>query len=272
MRPLLASCFFVPLIALPLSAQQFTTGPCDHDEGNTSNNSWFSGHQDRACELRHTILPVQNGQVSVTGKNGGIELIGEDRQDISLEARVITQASTREEAQSLAREVTIVTSGAIHAEGPQSWGPSRRSWSVNFRLHVPRHLAAELHTENGGIAVSNVDGVIHADTTNGGLTLDDLAGDVHATTVNGGLDVKLEGDQWRGAGLFAKSTNGGVSVKAADHYSAHLIAQTVNGGLAFGFPVTIQGKIGNHVDTNIGRGGPTVQFQTVNGGVSINQD
>jgi hypothetical protein len=272
MRPSLASCFFASLIALPLSAQHFTTTPCDHDEGNTNNNSWFSGHQDRVCELRHATLPLQNGQVSVTGKNGGIELIGEDRQDILLEARVITQAPSREEARSLAGQVTVVTSGTIHAEGPQSWGPSRRSWYVNFRLHVPHHLEAQLHTENGGIAVTNVDGVIHADTTNGGLKLDDLSGDVHATTVNGGMDVKLNGDSWRGAGLFASATNGGVSVNAPNNYSAHLIAKTVNGGLSVAFPITFTGKIGNHIDANIGRGGPTVEFQTTNGGVSINQD
>ena len=53
--------------------------------------------------------------------------------------------------------------------------------------------------------------MLNVDTTNGGLILDDLAGDVHASTVNGGLDVKLDGNQWRGAGLVAKSTNGGMT-------------------------------------------------------------
>jgi DUF4097 and DUF4098 domain-containing protein YvlB len=130
----------------------------------------------------------------------------------------------------------------------------------------------QLHTENGGIDIKNVEGSIHADTTNGGLTLDDLAGDVHASTVNGGLDVKLDGDQWRGGGLFARSTNGGVSVTAPDHYSAHLVAETVNGGISVAFPITVQGEIRNHIDTNIGQGGATLQFQTVNGGVSIDHD
>jgi hypothetical protein len=36
-----------------------------------------------------------------------------------------------------------------------------------------------------------------------------------------------------------------------------------------GFPITVQGKIRNHIDTNIGQGGATLQFETVNGGVSI---
>ncbi len=273
MRTIASGCCFALLFAARLSAQSFTTGPCDNDQGNTSSGSWFFGHGDRVCELRSATLPLIDGQLRVSGKNGGIEVIGEERQDIALEARIIAQDSDRDKAQSLAREVKIVTIGAIHAEGPETWGPSRRSWYVNFRLHVPRRLAAELHTENGGISVSNLEGDIHADTTNGGLVLNDLAGDVRATTVNGGLDIRLDGTQWRGAGMVAKSTNGGVSVKAPDKYSAHLVAQTVNGGVSVGFPITVQGKLNrNRIDTNLGQGGPTIEFQTVNGGVSINGD
>jgi hypothetical protein len=266
MRKCVVGCFFALLLmAGRLPAQSFTTAPCEGDEGNTANNNWFFGHQQRVCEVRRTT-------VNVSGKNGGIEVIGEERRDIALEARVIVQDSSRDEAQSILREIKIVTDGTIHADGPQMWGLSNRSWSVNYLLHVPRHVSAQLQTANGGIKVTNVDGVIHADTTNGGLTLDDLAGDVHATTVNGGLSVRLDGSQWRGAGLVAKSTNGGVSVKAPENYSAHLIAETVNGGISVGFPVTVQGRIHKQIDTNIGQGGATLHFQTVNGGVSIDKD
>jgi hypothetical protein len=265
MRRYVSFLVFALLFADRVPAQQFTTAPCDGGEG----NNWFLGHQERVCEVRRTTLPVIDGQVSVSGKNGGIDVIGEERQDIALEARVITQDSSRQEAASLAREVKIVTTGTIRAEGPTMWGFDHRSWSVSWSLRVPRHVAAELHTVNGGIKVTNVVGVMHLDTTNGGLTLDDLGGDVHATTVNGGLDVRLDGNEWHGAGLVAKSTNGGVTVKAPDQYSAHLVAQTVNGGISVGFPITVQGKIRHQIDTNIGQGGATLNFQTVNGGVSI---
>jgi DUF4097 and DUF4098 domain-containing protein YvlB len=269
MRKFVFGCLFVLVFAARLPAQSFTTSPCQDDEGNTHNNGWL-GHQDRVCELRRTTLSLVNGQLSVSGKNDGIEVIGEERQDVALEARVIAQGADRDELLSIVREVKIVTTGTIHADGPTMWGLSRRSWYVNYRLHVPRHLAAQLHTENGGISITNVDGVINADTTNGGVILNDLGGDVHATTVNGGLDVRLDGSQWRGAGLVAKTTNGGVSVKAPDRYSAHLIAETVNGGVSVGFPITVQGKINrSSIDTNIGQGGPTLHFHTVNGGVSI---
>ena len=123
------------------------------------------------CEAPH--CPVIDGQVSLSGENGGIEVIGEERRDIALEARVIVQDASREKAESIEREIKIVTTGTIHAEGPHMWGLSHGGWSVNYRLRVPRRVAAQLHTQNGGIELTNVDGVINADTTNGGLILDD---------------------------------------------------------------------------------------------------
>jgi Putative adhesin len=266
---------FTLLAAIPLHSQSFTTTPCNGDEGNTRNNSFFGG-KEKVCELRRTTLPLVNGQITVSGKNGGIEVIGEDRQNIALEARVVAQDSSTGKARSLLKEIKILTDGSIRAEGPMSSGLFSglfgNSWYVNFRLHVPRHLAAELHSENGGIDISNIDGEISAHTTNGGLTLRDLGGRVHATTVNGGVNIALNGSQWHGEGLFAKSTNGGVNLKAPDHYSAHLIAATVNGGVSVAFPITIQGSIRNHIDTQIGQGGSTIQVETTNGGVSIDRD
>jgi hypothetical protein len=273
--PALGYALTLTLLAIPLHAQSFTTAPCNGDEGNTHNNSFF-GDKEKVCELRRTTLPLVNGQISVSGKNGGIEVIGEDRQNIALEARVVVQDSSTERAESLLKEIKILTDGSIRAEGPSFSGLfsglTGNSWYVNFRLHVPRHLAAQLHSENGGIDISNIDGEIFADTTNGGLTLRDLGGKVHATTVNGGLNVVLNGTQWHGEGLFAKSTNGGVTVNAPDHYSAHLVASTVNGGISVAFPITIQGSINHRIDTQIGQGGPTVQVETTNGGVSIGRN
>ena len=272
--PALGYALTLTLLVIPLHAQSFTTTPCNGDEGNTHNNSFFGG-KEKVCELRRTTLPLVNGQISVSGKNGGIEVIGEDRQNIALEARVVAQDSSTEQARSLLKEIKILTDGSIRAEGPSSGlfsGLFGNSWYVNFRLHVPRHLAAELHTENGGIEISNIDGEISAHTTNGGVTLRDLGGKVHATTVNGGVNVALNGTQWHGDGLFAKSTNGGVTVNAPDDYSAHLVASTVNGGVSVAFPIKIQGSIRNHIDTQIGQGGPTIQVETTNGGVSIGHD
>jgi hypothetical protein len=253
-------------------AQSFTTGPCNGGEGEV-NNGWFSARQVKVCEMRRVTLPM-TGQVNVSGTNGGIEVVGEDRKDIALEAKVTAQDSSREKAEEILRQIQIATAGTIKADGPKFLGWfSHADWSVSYKLRVPRHLAADVTTVNGEVKVMGVDGAIHAATVNGGLSLADVAGDVHASTVNGGVHIALDGMAWRGAGLWAETVNGGISAKASDHYSAHLVVDTVNGDISLGFPVMVQGRlVGHHVDGNLGDGGSTIQFKTVNGGVSVERE
>ena len=268
MRKLLFGCSALLLFPLLVRAQNFTTSSCQGSDGGSS-SSWFFGHQERACELRRAILPFANGQVDVSATNGRIEVVGEDRRDVVLEARVEAQGSSRSDAASKLHEVRVLTNGTIHAEGPRNSGWFNGGWSVSYRLRVPHQLRAQLHTENGAISVTGTEGVMDIATTNGALALTDLTGDVHANTVNGGITTTLGGDRWRGAGLIAKTVNGPISVKAPGGYSAHLIARTVNGAIAVGFPITVQGAINHNLDTSIGQGGSTLQFETVNGGIAV---
>ncbi len=249
------------------TAQHFAVRSCAANEGESG--GWFGG-QKHACELRSATLPLVDGRVRVNNVNGGIEVVGEDRRDVALEAKVTTQASSQGAADELLHQVEIVTNGTIEANGPKFSGMfEHRSWSASYKLRVPRHLALQLGDVNGAIEIANVEGAIEASTTNGGLSLQRLAGEVHANTVNGGITATLDGDRWRGGGFTAKSVNGAVAVKAPDRYSAHLVASTVNGGVSVAFPITVQGMVRNHVDTNIGQGGPTLAFETVNGGISV---
>ena len=272
MRRFALGCSALLLLSPLLHAQPFTVAPCGDSGSSNNGGGWFFGHRGHACELRQTVLPFTNGLLSVAGINGGIEVTGEDRRDIALEARVTAQDSNENDAVALLHRIQIETQGTIRATGPTTIGWSSQSWSVSYRLRVPRHLAAQLHTENGSIELTDLDGSINAETTNGPLNLANLAGTVHARTVNGGLDVRLAGNQWHGGGLDARSTNGGVSVKASEHYSAHLVADTVNGGISVDLPVAGEGHPRHHLDANLGQGGATLHLQTVNGGIEIEKD
>jgi hypothetical protein len=143
MRTLLLSTSAVLLFAGGMHAQSFTTSGCSADDGHTSGGFMGIGRQERVCELRQTVLPSR-AELKVTGRNGGIEVVGEDRSDIALEARVIASASTSEQAQSIVRQVKIDVGDTIHADGPSTSGWTGRNWYVNYRLHVPRHLTAQL--------------------------------------------------------------------------------------------------------------------------------
>jgi DUF4097 and DUF4098 domain-containing protein YvlB len=248
--------------ATSLHAQAFTTQPCKDTDDN--GNHWFGGSSS-ACETRSATLPLANDSLKVHGMNGSIEVTGEDRQDIALEARLTAHGGSQSEADALLHQITIATDGTIQANGPKP--DMHHNWSVSYRLRVPHRLAAKLETTNGSVSLTAITGDIHAETTNGSLKLADLGGDVHVTTTNGSIKAELAGTTWQGSGLSASTTNGAVAVSLPQPYSAHIVASTVNGGLSG--PNGQTGGRQKEIDTTVGSGGPTLTFETTNGGVSI---
>ena len=103
--------------------------------------------------------------------------------------------------------------------------------------------------------MSNVSGTLGFDAVNGGVTLSHVSGDVKGKTVNGGVNVELAGERWEGAGLDARTTNGGVSIKVPDGYSCQFAVTTVNGGVHSDFPLTVQGRLDKNIDVTLGKGG-----------------
>jgi DUF4097 and DUF4098 domain-containing protein YvlB len=251
-----------------LQAQNFATHPCGDKSDDHSMISHFFGGDEQICEVRSTTFALDSGHLKVKSMNGGIDVIGEDRQDIALEARVSVHAGNNSEAADILHHITIQTGGTVEAHGPKT--SSGRNWAVSYKLHVPHHLAAELSSMNGALSLSAVNGSIRGETTNGGLSFDRLAGDVHLSTTNGGIRATLDGSTWQGPGLEATTTNGGVTVSVPAHYSAHLVAETTNGGASVDVPGADQNGVHRHsIDTNLGSGGPTLHFETTNGGITI---
>jgi DUF4097 and DUF4098 domain-containing protein YvlB len=252
------------------AAGQAQTGNWHNGDCDDNGHHWGEAH---VCQMRRTSFALSSGHLNVETVNGGIEVLGEDRSDVALEARVSAWAPSESEANDLLNHVVIDTdNGTLRDHGPRSHFFNRTGYSIDYHLRVPRHLAAELHTMNGGIELTRVDGNLRFDTTNGGVTLDRISGDVEGHTVNGGLNVTLAGDRWQGSGLRADTTNGGVDLRVPEHYNAHLETGTVNGGITVDFPVTVQGTIKNHLNTDLGSGGPTVHVQTVNGGITVSHN
>jgi hypothetical protein len=230
--------------------------------------NWGWGNREHACEVR-SITIAKPGSLNVSSMNGGIHVVGEDRQDVHIEARIEAWANSSSEAADILREIQIETDGGtIHDKGPNfHWG--HQGYGINYVIHAPRTIVADLKTMNGGIGLEHLNGDLKFDTTNGGVDLSDLSGNVHGSTVNGGLDISLSGDRWVGKGLDAQTTNGGITLNIPDNYSAHLETGTVNGGIEVNFPITIQGDIKHHLATDIGSGGPTIHAETTNGGVTV---
>jgi len=233
---------------------------------------WQNDSRANHCEIKEQTLAASGGVIKVDGRqNGGVSIKGSERNEILVRARIQSSAPTQAEADALASQIVVNTSGAnIFASGPET--RKGQSWSVSYEVLVPRRTDLSLKSHNGGIAIADVNGRIDFEAINGGVVLSRVGGSVHGATTNGGLVVQLTGDRWDGEELDVRTTNGGIVMNVPANYSAHLETGTVNGNLQIGFPVTVQGNVSRELAVNLGSGGPTIRVKTTNGGVRINRN
>lgn len=238
----------------------------------TCRDSIFGDRLKSHCEIREqTLLP--GGVINVDGlRNGGVAVKGWDRNEVLVRARIQTAAPTIAEADLLAGQIRVDTSGfRIRAEGPESRDDYQ--WFVSYEILVPRRSDLELRASNGGISIVDVHGRIAFKTTNGGVNLQRVGGAVRGDTTNGGVHVVLDGSRWEGERLDVQTTNGGINLLVPENYSAHLETGTTNGNISVGFPVNVpltsRGRMPKDINVDLGSGGPTIRVITTNGGVRI---
>jgi len=261
---LLASIALTTLALLPagLSAQ-------------SSDDDWLrdcrdSGDRAVFCDVRVERVAAGRSLTIDAGQNGGIHVIGSNRSDVEVHARVQARAGTDRAAQDLANDVELqIRPGSISADGPSTG--RRESWAVTFVVYVPNRTDLELSAHNGPVAINDVNGAIGATTVNGPLSLSGVAGNVTARTQNGPLTINLTGSRWDGEGLDAETRNGPVRLSIPDGYSAELETGTVNGPFETEVPLTVTqlGRVNRRIESTLGSGGPRIRAITTNGPVVI---
>ncbi len=253
------------VLVVDASAQEWNTVD---DDAWCEGNDWGSKH----CEIRETRLPARS-TLKVDGEmNGGISIEGWSREGIEVLARLQVWGKDDDAARELASKIRIETDGTLRATGPRQRGKDG-GWSVSYRIRVPHRTHLDLTTHNGGISIERIEGNIRFDALNGGISLTDLAGRVTGSTVNGGLSVLLSGDTWDGDELDVETTNGGVTVRVPEGYSADFWGSTVNGSVVWDMDERVSlSKRSRKVRTSLGDGGAPVRVATVNGGLVVTQE
>ncbi|MEO8450815.1 MAG: DUF4097 family beta strand repeat-containing protein [Gemmatimonadota bacterium] len=257
------------LAALSLHPETMTAQRYQESDRMTCRDGdYHGGNGERYCDIREQRVRP-GGTIKVDASpNGGVTVIGWDRNEILVRTKITANARSEARAREIAEEVTVRIDGtSISAEGPSS--RNREWWSASFEIHAPRTSDLTVRSNNGGIEVGDVSGEMDLATTNGGLSLRGVSGDVRAETTNGGLDVELDGSEWRGRGLDARTVNGGIDLSVPRGYSAQLETGTVNGGLEVDFPIEVRGKINRRINAKLGDGGAPIRVTTTNGGVTI---
>jgi len=258
-----STLFVLAASALPCAAQR-------------NDDEWLDNCRDRRndravwCDVRVEQIESRSSLHVDAGRNGGIEIVGQDRNDIEVHARLQAGAESSADAADVGEAIRLeLEGGTITANGPSSGRD--RWWSVSYVIFVPRRVDLDLEANNGPVAIGGVRGNIEAATTNGQLRLSDLSGKVRARTQNGSLSVSLSGSRWDGDGLDAETRNGSVTLSIPDGYSAKLETGTVNGRFESDIPLTVTRMSGrtHRIETTLGQGGATIHVMTTNGRVSI---
>jgi hypothetical protein len=266
--------YVIAAVALAIAAPRLCAQPEAKDDAR-----WVSECRDqdrwhdhaRFCEVRVEHLATSIGPIDVDAReNGAVEIIGGSTSDIVVHELVEAEASSEADAKDMASQIRVTTGGGrIRADGPPEHG-HWKSWTVSYRIEVPRRTNVTAQSTNGPVEASEVIGQLDLRTENGPVSLYHVGGAVHARTENGPLEVNLTGSKWDGSGLDAETENGPVELTLPSNYAAHLETGTINGPMSIDFPITVQGRIDTkRLSMDIGGGGPTVRVVTTNGPVTV---
>ena len=177
--------------------------------------------------------------------------------------------------------IGAITSAA-KTRNDRDWDRVYYDVRFDFTIRVPRDAQLRLCTINGGdLTVDGTRGDFDVDNVNGRIDLTEIAGSGHAHTVNGGVTVRFTANP--SAASSFKTVNGNVDVYFQDGLSADLRMKTMHGGLFTDFdaqplpsvvPTSGERRNGRFVyrgneftRVRVGRGGPEITFETLNGSV-----
>jgi hypothetical protein len=221
-------------------------------------------------EWKRSYTLAAGGHLEIENINGTITASPADGNQVEVRAERIAKAGSDEAARELLKKISIEESETpervrIETKVPKmSWG--RSGHEVRYWVKVPKGLAVNFETTNGGVRLENIEGEIVASTTNGGVRGSGLRGSVNASTTNGGVQIEMAavtGD------ITLDTTNGGIRLQLPPDTKANLDASCVNGGVSVD-DFTVEGeKSRRRVTGTINGGGPKIEVETVNGGVRV---
>jgi len=148
-------------------------------------------------------------------------------------------------------------------------GDRRNEIRVDFDVSVPPGVKVSAHTVNSDVSVTGVTSEVRAGSVNGSVNVETDGGPVSARTVNGSVHASML--HYRPTqDMHFSTVNGSVIVELGNDVDANIELTTINGRFTTDFPVTLNGRIDpRHLRATLGKGGPNIVMNTVNGNVEL---
>lgn len=184
------------------------------------------------------------GMLKVRSLNGGILVRGADQEELVVRAVKTVRGPTKEMAESFAPRVHIRKSqirDGFYLQAVYPRPPLACTVFVRFEIAVPWALDVELYTQNGGVAVSGVEGAVDVETRSGNIDLVDTTGPAKLHTASGairasGVEGAIEAESGQGqiviercAGYVKlRTTRGDISIT---DYEGNVRARSYQGDI-----------------------------------------
>jgi hypothetical protein len=224
-------------------------------------------------EWTKTYTLAAGGQLEIVNVNGAINASPASGGEVEVRAERIAKASSDEAAQELLKKIEIAETASgdrvrLETKVPRQ-NLGRSGHEVRYFVKVPKGLAVNFETVNGGVRLENLDGQIAASTTNGGVRGSGLRGQVKASTTNGGVEITMAAVTGE---IELETTNGGIRLRLPRDVKANLEARCTNGGIGVEEDwdsVQNTEKSRRRWSGTLNGGGPRISVETTNGGIRI---
>jgi len=226
-------------------------------------------------EWHKTYTLDATGRVEIGNVNGKITVEPGSGNTVDVVAVKKAKGATPEAAKAALERATIAEEASsslvkIETKIAKNEGISFNTGNltVEYRVKVPAGAEVKFTTVNGGIDLSGLQGRVTAETTNGGVSARDISGALQASTTNGGLEIALT--KVAEGGVKLECTNGGIELKLPRDAKATISASISNGGIdTGGLNLETTESSRRRLEGKLNGGGPRVQLEGVNGGITL---
>ena len=130
----------------------------------------------------------------------------------------------------------------------------------------------ELHTSDGHIEASDLDGLLTAKTSDGHIRVTGRFDDLDLDTSDGRIFAEIRNGSRMSSSWNVRSNDGSVTLRLPQDFSAELYAHTGDGSIHSDLPITMDAYTSKHPHEIRGRlngGGNTLNVRTSDGSISL---
>lgn len=163
-------------------------------------------------------------------------------------------------------------------------------YRVDVSIHMPREGHVNLRTGDGAIVLSNFKGNMELESGDGHEEISSVDGILHAHTSDGRIsasgrfdaldlhtgDGRVEARALPGSSVNSdwniRSGDGSVTLQLPENFAADVDLRTGDGHISVGFPVTVQGNLGEkNIHGKLNGGGNLLTVHTGDGSIRIDK-